>query len=111
MTGRVTRLTVLGLGALVLAACADGPVVQPNEWTEGPGYRYRDLAVRGDGAGFRPVEKSGLAFVNVLSDAGIVQNRPRMNGSGVAVGRLVSLGLLVFHDLQQEIAVIRVVFQ
>lgn len=87
---RVSRPTARGLGLLMLAlslsACSEGPLVQPNEWTEGPGYRYRDLAVRGDGAGFRPVAESGLDFVNVLSDKGIVQNRHRMNGSGVAVG-------------------------
>lgn len=79
-------LPVLGLLAISLTACADGPVAQPTDWTEGPGYRLRALAVRGDGAGFRAVAESGLDFVNVLTDEGIVQNRHRMNGSGVAVG-------------------------
>ena len=86
MTGRVLACATVALAAMALAACADGPVVQPSEWTEGPGYRYRELAVRGDGAGFRTVVDSGLDFVNTLTDEGIVQNRHRMNGSGVAVG-------------------------
>ena len=53
----------------------------------------------------------GLRFVNdgrVAAGHGLGQV---VVGAGVAVDRLVSLGLLVFHDLQQEIAVIRVVFQ
>lgn len=80
------RLAALGLAALGLTACTGGSVVQPAEWTEGPGYRSRELSVRGHEAGFRSVAESGLDFVNVLSDEGIVQNRHRMNGSGVAVG-------------------------
>ncbi len=59
--------------------------VQPSNWESGDGYRSRALAVAGRGTGFVEV-RPGIEFQNMLSDAAIVENRHRMNGSGVAVG-------------------------
>ncbi|MBO6575392.1 MAG: VCBS repeat-containing protein [Rhodothermales bacterium] len=69
--------------ALLVAGCTGTPQ-QPTEWVQEDGYRWRQLAVKGKGAGF--TEVGGVDFMNVLSDAAIVQNRNRMNGSGVTIG-------------------------
>jgi enediyne biosynthesis protein E4 len=79
-------LTVVGSMVILLGAgCAAPTVVQPDEWTPGDGYRSRALAVAGRAPGFSEVP-SAIEFENRLSDAAIVENRNRMNGSGVAVG-------------------------
>lgn len=80
-------------GILLIAGCSDLPVSQPNKWTEADGYRFRELAVAGGDAGFEAVSDSGIEFVNRLSDTGIVENRHRMNGSGVAAGDINGDGL------------------
>lgn len=80
-------------GILLIAGCSDLPLSQPTEWTEADGYRFRELAVARGDAGFEAVTDSGVEFVNHLSDAGIVENRHRMNGSGVAAGDVNGDGL------------------
>ena len=68
-----------------LAGCSsDAELV----WQEEDGYRWADLAVSGKGAGFTLLSaaKTGVGFVNTLTDESLLYNRHYMNGSGVAVG-------------------------
>ena len=69
---------------LLVSACA------PSErtWHEEPGYRWTELDVRRGDAGFEmlPAAKTGVTFVNRLTNEQIVENRHRMHGSGVALG-------------------------
>ena len=53
-----------------------------------PGARWRPLAVEGGDAGFTavPPSWSGVEFANALSDASLIENQMRGNGSGVAAG-------------------------
>ncbi len=57
-------------------------------WQEEEGYRWAELNVSGKGAGFTTLSatKTGVGFVNTLSDESLLYNRHYMNGSGVAVG-------------------------
>ena len=52
------------------------------------GARWRPLAVQGGDTGFTavPPSWSGVDFANALSDASLIENQMRGNGSGVAVG-------------------------
>ena len=89
---RACRTLPAAAAACGLAA-ACGPAdfsapVQPNEWTEATGARWRPLAVSGGDAGFTavPPSWSGIDFANALTDASFIENQMRGNGSGVAAG-------------------------
>ncbi len=61
----------------------------PSEWTNGKGFRYRELAPVGAGrTGFTRLgsEITGITFTNQLSEATVAINRIMENGSGVALG-------------------------
>ena len=64
-------------------------------WNEEQGYRWAELRVKGDEAGFEmlPAAQTGVTFVNHLTDEQIVENRHRMHGSGVALGDVDGDGL------------------
>ena len=79
--------------ALLAAVAACGPAdfsapVQPGEWTEVSGARWRTLAVEGGDAGFTSISPSwsGVDFANALTDSSFIENQMRGNGSGVAAG-------------------------
>ena len=79
--------------ALLAAVVACGPAdfsapVQPGEWTEVSGARWRPLAVEGGDAGFTSISPSwsGVDFANALTDSSFIENQMRGNGSGVAAG-------------------------
>jgi hypothetical protein len=65
-------------------------------WQEGPGYRFRELAVpSGDKPGFtllRP-EETGIRFTNSLPESRSLTNTIAANGSGVAAGDVDGDGL------------------
>jgi hypothetical protein len=64
-------------------------VVFAQEWQEGPGYRFKELAVPSGGKpGFtllRP-EETGIRFTNSLPESRSLTNTIAINGSGVAAG-------------------------
>lgn len=76
------------VGALVFwSRCSSDPVTLV--WQEEDGYRRADLAVPQRGSpGFEevPSSKTGVSFVNTLSEEELLSNRHTMNGSGVALG-------------------------
>ena len=57
-------------------------------WNLEDGYRWADLHVRGGEPGFEMLSaaKTGITFVNQVTEEQIVENRHRMHGSGVALG-------------------------
>ena len=79
-------LLVLGL----LGGCSGGASPRAElVWTDEAGYRWAPLDVRErGGAGFEAVDstRSGVGFVNTLSQQAFLSNRHYVNGSGVAVG-------------------------
>ncbi len=89
-------LLLVGLAALACgeaspggrpAPTGDAPLT-PREWTEGEGFRWRELAIPPSGrAGFRALEpdRTGVAFENRLTEESLVENQMRTNGSGVAL--------------------------
>lgn len=90
---RRARRTVPVAACVLVAVVACAPAdfsapAQPETWTEAAGARWRPLAVQGGDTGFTavPPSWSGVDFANALSDASLIENQMRGNGSGVAVG-------------------------
>lgn len=73
------------LAILAVAACSPP---EPGPWIEGEGHRWRELDVRGAGAGFTLVEpgRSGVEFSNEVGPERRLENQLRTHGSGVAIG-------------------------
>ena len=90
-------LFAISLFTLGSAACGlDALPTQPTEWHEGPGYRWRELAVpESGGPGFRPLSASqtGISFANALTEEALIESEARSNGSGVAIGDVDGDGL------------------
>jgi hypothetical protein len=64
-------------------------VLAEEKWQQANGYRFRELPVNPQGhTGFARItlDRSGIDFTNVLSDAKAAENQIRLNGSGVALG-------------------------
>ncbi len=79
----------LPAAALALAACRDSTPSPPSEWQDGPGYRWRDLAVPSSGqSGFTQLAagSTGISFANFASDSALLRNQLLANGGGVALG-------------------------
>ncbi|MGH7540772.1 MAG: FG-GAP repeat domain-containing protein, partial [Gemmatimonadota bacterium] len=91
--GLAAALALLG----TMAGCdRDQVPLQPAEWHEADGYRWRELAIPEDGrVGFRslPASRTGVSFANELSEAAMLEREVRSNGSGVAVGDVDGDGL------------------
>ena len=75
----------VSLPLIFLTACADD---RPAAWQDAGGYRWRDLRVRGEQAGFTRIEpdRSGIDFRNTVSESALVRNRYLAQGAGVAIG-------------------------
>ena len=66
------------------------------DWTQGDGFRYRELSVQGRSrTGFTEVDsrRSGIVAVNAVSQEAIIANRHMMHGSGIAIGDVTEDGL------------------
>ena len=75
----------LSVGACVLPGCGQ----ETRVWHEADGYRWAELSVKRRGrAGFERLlaSKTGIDFVNQLTDDQIALNHHLLDGSGVAVG-------------------------
>ena len=85
----------LTLAGLVIALGCDSPPPLPGEWTEGEGFRWRQLEVRRAAtnaaearAGFTPLDadRTGVTHRNDVDDARAMANRNLLIGAGAAVG-------------------------
>ncbi len=75
--------------ALALAACRGSAPLPESEWQEGPGYRWRELAVPSRGQpGFTQLAPgaTGISFANSVSDSALLRNQLLADGGGVAFG-------------------------
>src|SRR5262245_33130441 len=89
MTYPTATKRALALALLVASACSDQP---PGPWNDGPDFRWRDIPVRGSGAGFEAVR--GIDFQNTVSDSVLLGNRYLGQGAGVALGDVDGDGLV-----------------
>lgn len=88
---RAIRIFVACLIATLLHGCTTGdePSRRDLTWTAADGYRWAPLDVRSSSSdGFEPLDstRTGVGFVNTLSQEAFLTNRHYVNGSGVAVG-------------------------
>ncbi|HET9453122.1 MAG TPA: VCBS repeat-containing protein, partial [Gemmatimonadaceae bacterium] len=69
----------------VLASAACGEV--DTSWHDEQGHRWRALDVSGDDPGFTLIEprRSGVTFMNTVSDSLLVRNRHLAHGGGVCL--------------------------
>lgn len=69
---------------LLAAACRE----VDTSWHDEQGYRWRALDVSGKDAGFALIDssRSGVTFVNTVSDSLLVRNRHLAHGAGVCLG-------------------------
>ena len=80
---------------LLAAACGAPPV--DTAWHDGVGYRWRSLDVPRRGTpGFTLFDSSrtGIAFVNAVTDSLLLQNRILAQGAGVCLGDVDADGLV-----------------
>src|SRR5205085_4874761 len=79
--------------AVVILACS---TPAPGPWHQESGYRWRDLGVSGNGAGFTRMDggKTRLTFENFVSDSALLRNRYLGQGAGVALGDVDGDGLV-----------------
>ncbi|MCE2423158.1 MAG: VCBS repeat-containing protein [Gemmatimonadetes bacterium] len=79
---------VFGVASVLLAAaCGEGE--RPLEWVQEDGHRWAALSVSGERSpGFEQVDpaRSGIDFVNVVTEDQLTENSHYLNGSGVAIG-------------------------
>ncbi len=89
---RVASTLPIALVALALVACGDAG---PGPWQEADGYRWRDLDVRGAGAGFRSLDpgRTGIEHQNEVGPRRRLENQLLTHGSGVAIGDVDGDGL------------------
>ncbi|MEP6733383.1 MAG: hypothetical protein ABJE10_22255, partial [bacterium] len=88
------RLAAVVVGVLVATtACTDKA---PPPWHQESGYRWRELVVPADDAGFTHMEgsASGINFTNTVSDSLLLGNRILGQGAGVALGDVDGDGLV-----------------
>ena len=94
---QMRMLSAIGVYALMLLglfACS-GP--RPPEWHEEDGYRWTALSVPRRGRdGFRQLapSKTGVMFMNTVTEQQILENHHVLNGSGVTLGDIDDDGLL-----------------
>ncbi len=88
------RSTVPPLILAAFVACSHAPTQGP--WHQQPGYRWREIGVSGEGAGFTRVDggKTGITFQNFVSDSALLHNRYLGQGAGVALGDVDGDGLV-----------------
>ncbi len=82
--------------AIVTVTALAGCTHSPANWTQGDGFRYRELNVQGRSrTGFTEVDsqRSGITAVNAVSQDAIIANRHMMHGSGIAIGDVTGDGL------------------
>ena len=82
--------------SLLLAACAVAWSAAPADWSDGAGFRYRELPSPPPGpSGFTliPAPASAVFFTNVLGEDRSLTNQILHNGSGVALGDVDGDGL------------------
>ena len=91
MISRVALGAALAAAA-ALVACRDR---KATEWVQEQGYRWRELNVDGDKAGFTPMRpgRTGIEFRNTVSDSVLLGNRVLGQGAGVAIGDVDGDGL------------------
>ncbi len=84
----IRRAVVLVAASWVILALAGCSSDVEWVWQEEEGYRWAELNVSGKGVGFTLLSptRTGVGFINTLSDESLIYNRHYMNGSGVAVG-------------------------
>lgn len=90
----VRRLWAVAAIMAFVVACGSEPAT--SEWHEESGYRWRELRVRGEGAGFAsvPAARAGIRFENTVSLESMLQNRHLAHGSGAALGDVDGDGLV-----------------
>ena len=90
---RTSILCLIGAVLLcIIAGCTETEVV----WTQGEGFRYRELHVKGHSrTGFTEVsaQHSGITAENHVPLDSIIENRHMMHGSGIAIGDVTGDGL------------------
>ena len=88
------RLSAFAAIAAVTTACGSEPAT--SNWQEESGYRWRELDVRGEGAGFTnvPAARAGIRFENTVSLDSMLKNRHLAHGSGAALGDVDGDGLV-----------------
>lgn len=81
----MTKRAIAAAALLVAAACG-GEV--DTSWHDEQGYRWRALDIAGRDAGFTLIDssRSGVTFVNTVSDSLLVHNRHLAHGGGVCLG-------------------------
>jgi len=82
--------------AIVIVIAIAGCTHPTANWTQGDGFRYRELSVQGRSrTGFTGVDsqRSGIIAVNAVSEDAIIANRHMMHGSGIAIGDVTGDGL------------------
>src|SRR5689334_3030844 len=84
----MTRRAAAGLALVLIWAGACSTPAPPPAWHQETGYRWRDLVVPNGEPGFTPMpaNKTGISFVNDVSDSVLLGNRILGQGAGVALG-------------------------
>lgn len=84
----MTRRAAVGLALVIAAAGACNAPAPPPAWHQETGYRWRDLVVPAGEPGFTalPANKTGIPFLNDVSDSVLLGNRILGQGAGVALG-------------------------
>jgi hypothetical protein len=93
ISGPMRILPIAGVVALSAACHSASPAPA---WHDDPGYRWRELTVPRSGSpGFTPLpgSRTGITFMNTVSDSSLLRNQILADGGGVAIGDVNEDGL------------------